>query len=220
MKHKLILVITTILTALLAACTVASGETGVIIGSGTIVDRSFDLSGFARIDANNTAQVQVTRGDGFRVEVQVDDNLEPRLDVAVSGDTLHIRLENGSYSNITLRAEVTMPRLNGVTLNGASALSGQLDGESPTLNLNGASRITLTGSAGRVTIDANGASQALLGGLAAGDVQVSANGASHIEVQANGTVRGSANGASSVIVTGSPTAVNVDTTGASQVITN
>jgi hypothetical protein len=211
--------IVSILVALLAGCAgpVADGDT--MTGSGQLVDRSFDLADFSRIDGNNTAQVEVTRGEAFRVDVEVNDNLASRLDVAVRGNTLHIGLQNGSYNHVTLRAQVTMPELTGVTLNGASTLRGELAGEDLALNLNGGTRTTLTGTAGRVIIDINGGSQALLGDLTAREVEVNANGGSRIEVKTNGAVRGTANGGSTVTVGGSPSSVDVETEGASRVIT-
>jgi hypothetical protein len=213
------LLIVSIVVSLLASCAgpVTGGNTAT--GSGQLVDRSFDLAGFSRIDANNTAQVEVTRGEAFRVDVEVNDNLVSRLDVAVRGKTLHIGLQNGSYSHVTLRAQVTMPELVGVTLNGASTLRGEMAGEDLALDLNGGSRATLTGTAGRVVIDINGGSQALLGDLAAGEVELNANGGSRVEVQTTGAVRGTANGGSTVTIGGSPSSVDVETEGASQVIT-
>ena len=211
--------IVSLVVVLLAGCT-APVIGDVVTGSGKLVTRSFELDGFSRIDADSVAQVEVTRGDAFSVEVDVDDNLESRLDVAVKGDTLHIKLQDGAYNNVTLRARVTMPKLTGVTLDGASTLTGELAGEDLALDLDGATRLTLTGTAGRVTIKINGASRALLGGLTAQeDVELDADGASHIEINASGAVRGKANGASRIIVTGSPTSVDVETEGASQVIT-
>ena len=200
MKHFLI---ACILVALLAGCAdlVTSGET--ITGSGQLVSRSFDLAAFSRIDANDAAQVEVTRGEAFRVDVEVNDNLASRLDVAVRGNTLHVGLQNGSYSHVTLRAQVTMPELSGVALNGGSTLRGELASEGLALNLDGGTRTTLTGTAGRVTIDINGGSQALLGDLTAGEVEVNANGGSRVEIKTNGAVRGTANGASTVTVGGS-----------------
>jgi len=203
---------------LLAGCTAPNVGVG-LSGSGNVVSNTFDLTGFSQIDTNSAVQVQVTHGDSYRVEVQVDDNLVSHLDVGVTGDTLHIRLQNGSYRNYTLKALVTLPELTKVTMNGASTLDGNMAGENLSLDLNGASRITLTGTAGRLTIVANGASQLLLAGLAAESVDLDANGASHIEVNASGAVTGRANGASVITVGGSPTSVDIKTEGASQVIT-
>jgi hypothetical protein len=208
-----------ILVVLLAACAgpAASGET--VTGSGKVVSRSFPLEGFSRIDADNTARVEVTRSGGFTVEVKVDDNLASQLDVSVVGGTLHIGLKDGAYNHVTLQAQVTMPELSGVTLDGASTLRGELGGEDLDVNLNGASRVTLTGTAGRVEIDVNGGSQVLLGDLAAGDVELNANGGSRVEVNSSGAVSGQANGGATIIVSGSPTSVDVETDGGAQVTT-
>lgn len=208
-----------VLMALLAGCAGPAIDGNSVAGSDQLVSRSFDLAGFSRIDANNTAQVKVTRGEAFRVEIEVNDNLAPRLDVAVRGDTLYIGLQNGSYSHVTLRAQVTMPELTGVKLDGASTLQGQLDSEKLSLNLNGASQATLTGTADLVSIHIDGSSQALLGDLDAAEVEVNANGASRIEIKTSGEVRGKANGASTITVAGAPTSVDVQTEGASQVVT-
>lgn len=208
-----------VLVALLAGCTGPAIDGNTVTGSSQLASRSFDLAGFSRIEANNTAQVEVTRGETFRVDVEVNENLESKLDVAVRGDTLYIGLQNGSYSHVTLRAQVTMPELTGVKLDGASTLRGELAGEPFTLNLNGASRATLTGAAGLVSINIDGSSQALLGNLDAAEVEVNANGASRIEIKTSGEVRGKANGASTITVAGAPTSVAVETEGASKVIT-
>ena len=207
-----------ILVLLLASCAPSFNTTGPI-GSGNLVSRSFDLRGFSRIEADSAAQVEVTRGEAFSVEVEVDDNLESRLDVAVVGSTLRIRLKSGPYRNPTLRAHVTMPELNGANLDGGSALRAELAGEDLAINLNGGTRATLTGTAGRVTIDVDGASKALLGALEARDVKVSANGGARVEISASGSVTGQANGGATVVVSGSPSSVNVTTDGGATVTT-
>ena len=193
------ILIVSVLVLLLVGCAgpIIGGDA--VTGSGKLVSRSFELSGFTQIDANSVAEVEVTRGAAFGVEVEVDDNLESRLDVAVRGDTLYVKLQNGMYDKFTLRARVTMPELTGVKLNGASTLRGDLDGEDLDLDLNGASRATLTGAAGRMTVKVNGASR--------------------VEINASGAVSGKANGASSIAVTGSPTSVDVRADGGGRVIT-
>jgi hypothetical protein len=208
-----------ILVVLLAACSGPMVSGDAIRGSSQLVSRTFDLDGFTQIEANNAAQVTVTRGEPFHVEVEINENLESRLDVKVTGSTLHIRLQNGSYTNVKFRAQVTMPELTGITLNGASTIKGSLAGEDLALDLNGASWATLTGTAGDVTAVVNGASQGRLADLVAGNVTVDVNGASRLEIQATGTVRGAANGASTVVVNGSPTSVDVEAEGASRVTT-
>jgi len=207
------ILIATILVILLAACTT-------VTGSGDLVSRSFDLDGFSQIDASQGAEVEVTRGDEFSVDVEVDDNVASKLEVSVSGDTLRLGLDVDSQVNVTFRVKVTMPELTGVTVSGGSRLQGVLAGEDLVVNASGGSRATLTGTAGRVTVDASGGSRALLGDLAAGDVEVSASGGSHVEINSSGRVSGEASGGSSVTVTGSPTSVDVDVSGGASVTTD
>jgi hypothetical protein len=213
------ILIASLIIALLAGCTGPEIPVRIVTGSGNLVSRSFDLDDFSKINADVVAQVEVTRGDAYSVKVEVDDNLEPRLRVSVTGDTLYINLTDAAYSKATLRAQVTMPKLTGVTLNGASTLTGELAGEDLALNVDGAGVVTLTGTAGRVTIVANGASKTYLGGLAAGDVDLDADGASRIEINASGAVTGKAKAASVITVTGTPTSVSVQTEGAARVVT-
>jgi len=132
---------------------------------------------------------------------------------------LYVALANGPQVRYKFRAQVTMPELTGVTLDGASSLSAELAGEDLSADLNGASQATLTGTAGRVTVKADGASTAKFGELRAGDVQVSNNGTSTIEISADGAVTGRADGNSTVKVSGSPTSVDVEAVGLSRVIT-
>lgn len=201
-----------VLLVLLAGCT-----DNRVTGSGNLVNQSFDLAGFSKIEADSYAQIAVTRGEAVQVAVQVDDNLASLLDVSVVGSTLRIALKGGVYGRITLHAQVTMPELTGVKLNGGSRVEAALAGEDVDVNLNGGSEAVLTGSAGRVTIDANGGSSARLGDLAAGDVEVRANGGSDVTLRASGAVRGTANGGSTVKVRGSPASVDVKTDGGARV---
>jgi hypothetical protein len=52
-----------------------------------------------------------------------------------------------------------------------------------------------------------------------GDVDLDTNGGSRVEAQTNGAVRGTANAGSTVTVGGSPSSIDVETEGASQVFT-
>jgi Putative auto-transporter adhesin, head GIN domain len=212
-------VVLCLLAVLLAGCSTPAILTGKLVGSGNLVSHSYDLNGFTKIEANDAAQIEVTRGDTYSVNVETDDNVAPRLEVKVTGDTLHIGLTEGSVGLITLRAQVTMPTLTSVTLDGASTLHAGLDGEDLAVDVKGASAVTLSGTAGRVQVKADGAGRALLSGLAVGDVSVNANGASRVEVNSSGAVTGKADGASTVVVSGTPTSVTVQTDGISRVIT-
>ncbi|HSJ56516.1 MAG TPA: DUF2807 domain-containing protein [Anaerolineae bacterium] len=205
------------LVILLVACGAPRDEEIEITGSGILVRRPFDLDGFRRIDASSAARVSVIQAGEYRVELVVDDNVEPYVDVRVDDETLHVTLEDGTYTGITLQLQVSMPELAGITLDGGSSARGEVTGDALAVGVNGGSLAILGGSVRDLTVNAAGGSQALLGDLAAVDVVLDVGGASRVQINASGEVTGVANGSSTVSVSGSPTSVDVETNGGSSV---
>ncbi len=231
--------------ALLTGCAfiAPTGSNGRIAGSGKIVEAKLPaLTGFANIETNDYCQLTISQADAFSVKVSVDDNLEQYLDVTVSGNKLHIGLKHPSgsqgYERVTLRAQVTLPALAGLTLNGntnakmngfksAQSFTGDLNGNS-TLNgdleagttrliLNGNSQAELSGKVSSLDAEVQGNSIGRLTSLAAGDVAVKLGGNSKLWVSASGKLSGSADGNSMVRYAGAPASVNVKTSGNSTV---
>jgi hypothetical protein len=233
------------LVALLTGCTLVAptGSNGRIAGSGKVVEAKLPaLTGFSTIETNDNCQLDVSRADSFSVKVSVDDNLEQYLDVAVSGNKLHIGLKHPSgsagYERVTLRAQVTLPALAGVNLNGNSdakmsgfksaqsflgdlngnsKLRGDLEAGTTKLILNGNSQAELSGKVGSLNVEVQGNSIGRLTNLAAGDAEVKVGGNSKLYVKASGKLSGSADGNSLVQYAGAPASVNVKTSGNSTV---
>ncbi len=237
---RLLLLTCVLLVALLSGCcplAPALWNARAIAGSGKLVTREMDLKGFSRIDAGAAFVLDVTHGDGYAVTVTADDNLIDRLDVSVSGDTLHIRLRPGlSLHSVTMRAKVTLPLLRGLALSGASraTVAGLQSSEDLSLSLSGASsvegtiaagdlrlgesgasRAELTGTAGNLRIEGSGASSARLAGLTVKDAHVSLSGASSAEINASGRLDADLSGASRLLYAGDPTLGRMQTSGGS-----
>lgn len=223
---------------LLAGCTVPS--TTRITGSGKTVTVDFDFDDFTRVKASSAFTVDITQGESYSIQVEVDDNLEQYLEVTRSGDTLQIGLKpvSGWFGNKTLRAQITMPQLTGLNLSGASnceitgfssdkrldveasgasSLRGDISGGAAKIEASGASTIELTGSAPDLTAIASGASTLRLDDFAVKDASVEASGASRITVNATGTLNARASGASTVRYVGEPARLNKDASGASTI---
>lgn len=242
---KLALILTAVLAvAMLSGCfpVVVGGEQ--VVGSGRSTTQEYDFSDFTRVQIGSAFEANITQGDDYKVAVTVDDNIVQHLDVRVDGDTLRIGLKpmlRFSFRNTTLRAEITMPDLTGVDASGAtridvrgfkndkrvdvdasgaSQVNGDISSGEMNIDASGASRVELSGQTGRLDASASGASTLRLGELASTDTRVNASGASNITVNASGRLTGEASGASSVRYTGSPTSVQVDTSGASSVRQN
>jgi hypothetical protein len=226
------LVLVTLLVA--AGCRATS-----IAGSGKVVSKSFSFDSFSRVVVSNRFIVNLSRSDQEKVTVRIDDNLVNHLDVRVSNEILTIGLRpRTAVHRATLEADVAVPTLSGIDLNGASrmhitdSLVGQalslsvsgassLDGpirvEEVKADLSGASRASLTGTAGRLVLDGNGASN--LGGidLKVDALEVDLSGASEATVSVTNTVSASLSGASNLKYHGTPEFTKRDTSGASSI---
>ena len=90
----------------------------------------------------------------------------PHVAVSKNGDTLRLDLKESSYSmkNVTLEAEVTMPKLAAVNFSGASRgeVTGFESSEPFYADLSGASELSGQIVAGDTTFELSGASQATL----------------------------------------------------------
>jgi hypothetical protein len=210
-----------------------------IEGSGDVVTREFDLTGFDKVDVSHAFAVDIRQGESFSVMVGIDDNLVEYLRVEKQGSTLKIGLQPGrNYLNTHATAEVTMPELTGLDLSGASRgttsgfkssrdlnvdssgasrLSGDIECGDARFDVSGASRVNLTGSAEDLVIDASGASTVDLSGFPVAEANVEASGASDVTVNASDRLDVNASGASNVRYLGSPTLGTIDSSGGSSI---
>lgn len=212
-----------------------------ITGSGNVVTREEDITGFDELAVSHAFEVRVSRAERFRVVVHVNDNLLEHVRMVKRGHTLEIGLKRGRRYNLrkaTRKVEVTMPELTGIRLNGAShgtitgfdstepfeadasgasQLLGDIDAGEASLRLSGASQATLQGSADTLTIEGSGASQCDLSAFDVEDAEISLSGASAARVKPSGRLYARLSGASSVTYAGSPSDVEIKTSGASSV---
>ncbi len=194
---------TLLVLGLVFAALVMSRTLNIVRGSGNIVTRREEFTGFDSLDIGYAFRATVRQGDSFEVTVRVDDNLVQYLDVRQAGTVLHIGFKPGTgIMRGTMEVDVTMPqlvslKLSGASkgtvggfssdnslaldLSGASSLQGDIRSGNMRLELSGASDAKLTGSTGDVTVGASGASRANLAG-SAGNLSVNASGASKIDV--------------------------------------
>ena len=172
---------------------------GSIVGRGEVETRNFDFSDFTKVEVSFTFDVEVVQSGGFSVSVTTNENIFDYLALEKDGDTLRIKLKDGSYTVASLKANVTMPDLFSVTVTGASkaAVSG--------FNSNHA-----------LEVKATGASSVTLSAIKSGDARVSVDGASRVK----GTLEAagcnfSVEGASNIELTGKSGFLNLIATGAS-----
>jgi len=174
-----------VLGAAIAGC---SDDDEGISGSGNIVTRDFDLSGFTGVRLD-LFDAEITQSETYSVSVRADDNVIDIIDVDTSGETLVLTTSGTRLrGNVTLEATITMPDIDSLELNGAARadLGGFVSLDTIELDLSGASKMTGTLTADRIEIGVSGASN-LTGDLTAGDVEITANGASRVTLEGSAT---------------------------------
>jgi hypothetical protein len=230
-----------VLTLASLACslsfTLPSVET--VSGSGRVVERTFDLSGFDQVEINYAFTATVEQGQAHSVRIRIDDNLEPYLRVERVGTRLIVGLDPErmlSLRSATLEAEITMPALAAAEANGASrlhlsgfsgqgdlrlaasgasTLRGEVEARDVTLLVSGASNASLTGGGRNLTLEVSGASRAALSGFTCATVRAAVSGASTAHVHATERLDVEASGASTVTYVGSPVLGTTEISGGS-----
>jgi hypothetical protein len=223
------------------ACSVSVPSFSGLRGSGNVISIEQDVTDFDSLEVSQAFEVTITQGDTPSITIRIDDNFQPHLRVEQQGGKVSIGLDpelGFGFRDATLEAEITVPSLSSVQLNGASQATlvdfvvdgdisleasgasrivGDLEAGSLRLSLSGASSASLAGGAQDLTVDASGASTAELADFQVTDAAVVVSGASTAIVNASGTLDAEASGASHVGYQGSPTLRNVEVSGASSV---
>ncbi len=223
----------TLIIALLAVLMLVTGCTSVTgigrtVGSGRPASQDFQITDFDSVDIDSAFNVSLTQGDGYKVTVRTDDNLLRYISVTMEGSTLRIRANDRNIALFSPRiqeAHITMPRLNGVKLNGASQatmsgfeqverfvasvngnskLSGAVEATDIIVKADGSSRSDLNGQGTTLNLTANGASRVDLSALSVQKATVRLDGASNASVYASASLDYDLNGVSRLSYAGSP----------------
>ena len=208
--------------------------------SGTTATSRIDAAGVTRLDVASGFDVRVSLGQPEAVTVTYDDNLADLLDVHVDGRTLRIQLQPNSNidHHPTLRAEVTMARLEEIRaagastvtvasklpdsglrllVSGSSRIGADLALDRAEATVSGSSRLELTGTANALSAQGSGASRLELADLHLHDLDIQLSGASHGSVNVTGTITAQVSGASKLTYAGTPQFTKRDTSGSSSI---
>jgi hypothetical protein len=170
---------------LVAGLSLIAVACGFVSGSGNVISRDLDLSGFTRVEIQDSFEVSVTEAPDFGVTIRLDDNIEQYLQAEVDGDTLSVGLDGAmSYNDVTLEAEIRLPKLAELELSGASdgRLSGFNDLEPLDVGLSGSSTLQVVDlRSAAADLDLSGASE-LDGTWVMTDGRISLSGSSEVRL--------------------------------------
>jgi hypothetical protein len=180
--HLTLLAVTSILIAMTGCVPIVIGGRDAILGSPEIETREFDPKDFDHIETGYAFELDVVRAETYAINITMNENLFDHLDISRRGSTLVITLTpNFNYSNITQKASVTMPKLRGLRLSGASRgrMSGFSSSETIEFSLSGASSLDIEDvAAGDARFDVSGASR-ITGDITIADGDFNVSGASN-----------------------------------------
>jgi hypothetical protein len=235
------LILTAVAVLPFSSCAISGSMT--LVGSGTPATREFDVRGFKTVEANGAYNVVIKRGSDYALSITTDDNIIEFVRVSVEGDKLILRVDQdgrplGIRPKVGLKAALTMPTLDGVTLHGASTataegfehiktfkaelsgastLNGDLSADDVDITADGASRVALKGSAKKALLQASGSSGFHLGDFKMAEATVRLSGASNGIVAVKDKLNYDLNGASRLVYHGQPTIGEKEVSGASSV---
>lgn len=231
---KNILVFVLVSTFILSGFTTSCG--GRIVGSGNMESVDYDYTGFTMIEAGSGFEVTVTRASNYSIKVTTDDNVREHLEITRTGDILEISLASGSFSSVTLEAEITMPGLAGINLSGGSRanisgfnsanpfsvtlsegseLAGDIVSGDAGLGLSGGSRVTLRGLGGDLLARSSGGSNMILDDFRINNADINIDGGGTAIITVNGRLDTVLTGGSQLLYSGEPEMGDVNISGGS-----
>lgn len=189
--------------------------------------QGYTITRFDSIRVDAPVRVVVTTGMGVTAKGEGDRDALDRVDLAVSGNMLVIRMKprplgaKGGGGPVTLRlstddlrramlsggGSLTIDRMRGargeiVLAGGGDVTVGTVALDQANVLLSGGGRVTLTGKAGRADIRISGPGALMAEGLVVRDATLANEGTGSITVTASGTADIRASGAGDVIVAG------------------
>jgi hypothetical protein len=197
---------------------------------GNVITEEKEFADFSRVNVEDTFNVEITQSDLFSVTISADDEFFDYVAVTKEGNTLRIHLNpRHTFTDFTLRArtlkaEITMPALRGLSLSGASTgtvrgfkLAADFD-----LDISGASSLDIRDvEVGNAELQISGASK-ITGNIKAEDVEYEVSGASQVELKGSAkNIILNASGASKADLADCPLGnANVKLSGASEATVN
>jgi hypothetical protein len=183
------------------------------------------LTNFDGLGVAGSWRVDVTRGDSWRVELEVPAEIEDRLSARVVDGMLEIRFEDGFRfggfgGGYEFGATITMPQLARVTLTGASELTLRgFEGERLAITSTGAAQIEGRASRYRaLELTMSGAGEANLSDVTVTDADLGISGAGQVTLRmAGGRLTGHLSGAGEVEYYGTVSEQSITTSGVGRV---
>jgi hypothetical protein len=207
-------------------------------GSGKITTEQRKANDFSKIDISGAYKIHLKQDSSLAISITGDDNLLKYVSTSVEGDKLIIKTKKTVCFDDSLVINIGIRKLEEIKSSGAVEVSstGKINTGDLSIHLSGASKVNLDLNAANVNSHGSGVSELNLTGQAAthqvefsgvgkinaydfvvGEYTIRTSGASHCKINVLKTLNIHSSGASEVKYKGSPSTVNNDKSGASNV---
>jgi hypothetical protein len=175
------------------------------------VTRTFDLTGFDRIDVAGVYELEVTVGPDFSVEMSGPEEEMNRVETSIEDGVLTLGQRKRERGERRLRrrdgveARITMPALHGVDVSGVveADFTGIVSDEF-SVDLSGVGELDLDGECGALTARVSGVGELDAEGLECKSAMVRVSGVGEAAVYATDAVEAHISGMGEIDIYGSP----------------
>ncbi|RYF87744.1 MAG: DUF2807 domain-containing protein [Chitinophagaceae bacterium] len=206
----------------MAGMFLSSCEKEHVTGSGSVVTEDRNITNFTGVLTKGAANVIITQGASFKVQVKEYSNLLPYFETKLKGDILEIGFKpNTNVKNSRAEVFITMPTLHTVRTEGSGNIG--ITGNFTIVNLLeaatlGSGNITIeNSSAAKFTSSIKGSGNIKAFGMTATEVVTQTEGSGDVEVTATSKLHVNIAGSGNVYYKGNP-AVTVNISGSGQVV--
>jgi len=191
-----------------------------IHGSGKIVSQTRDVEECSGLIIQNIGSVSLTQDNTQSIRIEADDNIIDEVITSKENGKLLVGLKDGSYSNVTLRAYVSLKTIESLAINGAGKITTQnsLNCDNLDLVINGAGDVTVKGKGNYMYCFINGAGNVMAKDFSIQKCKAMVNGAGNITLTVTENLNATVNGAGNIFYYGNPLNVTTSITGVGQIV--
>ncbi len=188
-------------------------------GSGNIVSQNRSVGECTGINIRYAGNVYLSQGDLQSVRVEADDNIINNVKTNADGRILNAGLDDGSYSNVTVRIYVTLKTIDHVTIQGAGNITAEnsLVCDQLYCLINGAGDINLNGNANNLTCGINGAGNISAFNFPVKTCNARVNGTGNCTVNVSEDLDAAISGVGNIIYDGNPKQVRSTVSGVGKI---
>lgn len=188
-------------------------------GSGDLISETRHTGAFSKVSSEGIITVNITQGPTATVEIIADDNIIHRVTTKTSNNRLELSLKDGSYSNLSITANITMPNLTYLENSGSGNMfvTNMNTNDAITISNSGSGDITMSGSVNNMALESEGSGRFYGFEYITENAKVEIEGSGDCEVYATENLNVEIDGSANVYYKGSPT-ISSDISGSGHIM--